>query len=224
MHLRNLIVGSLATVALFGPGTHEALAQTEATIRIGSPTAKVVSRRQPGADVLLTASAGDGFGVLNREGEWYWVMLPPDAHGGRRSGWIHGGDVEGSEFRAAAQQKALDEAQVKAEKELQKIERQHAKEAADEARRLKQTQEAATKDAARRAKQQEAEAKAEAKEDREGNRRLRQAAEQLEKARREYENTIKSAVPPSTSTRIGPQELIATRSVAASDFGETVQP
>ncbi len=221
MHLRNLIVGSLATVALFAPGTYQALAQTEATIRIGSPTAKVVSRRQPGADVLLTASAGDGFEVLNREGEWYWVMLPPDAHGGRRSGWIHGGDVEGSELRAAAQQKALDEAQAKAEKELQKIERQHAKEAAGEARRLKQTQEAAAKDAALRAKQQEVEAREAAEE----NRRLRQAAEQLEKARREYENSIKSAaVPSSTSTRIGPQELIATRSVAAADFGESVHP
>lgn len=222
MHLRNLIVGSLATVALFAPGTHdEALAQTDASIRIGSPTAKVVSRRQAGADVLLTASAGDGFEVLNREGEWYWVMLPPDAHGGRRSGWIHGGDVEGSEFRAAAQQKALDEAQAKAEKELQKIERQHAREAADEARRLKQTQEAAAKDAALRAKQQEVEAREAAEE----NRRLRQAAEQLEKARREYENSIKSAaVPSSTSTYILPLETISTRSVAASDFGETVQP
>lgn len=221
MHLRNLIVGSLATVALFAPGTHQALAQTDARIRIGSPTAKVVSRRQPGADVLLTASAGDGFEVLNREGDWYWVMLPPDAHGGRRAGWIHGGDVEGSEFRAAAQQKALDEAQAKAEKELQKIERQHAREAADEARRLKQTQEAAAKDAALRAKQQEVEAREAAEE----NRRLRQAAEQLEKARREYENSIKSAaVPSSTSTYILPLETISTRSVAASDFGETVQP
>ncbi len=223
MHLRNLIIGSIAAVfasgSPVGPVSHVALAQTDGRVSIGSPTAKVLSRRDPKAEVLLTANAGDRFVFLNTEGEWFWVMLPPDAHGGSRAGWIHGTDVEGSEYRAAAEQRALEAAQAKAEKELQKIERQHAKEAAEEARRLKQTQDAAAKDAALRAKQEEAEAR-EASEE---SRRLRQAAEQLERARREYEHSIKNAAPPPTS-RVAPQESIVTRSVAAADFGETVRP
>jgi flagellar biosynthesis GTPase FlhF len=206
VHLRNLIVGSLATVALLAPGRLDAQAQTEGTIRIGSPTAKVMSRRNAGGSVMLTAHEGDTFALLNREEEWYWVMLPADIHGGRTAGWIHGTDIEGSEYRAAAEQKALEEAQAKAAKELQKIERERAKEAA-------------AKDAALRAKQQEVEARQAAEE----SRRLREAAEQLEKARREYENSIKGAVPPSTS-QIMPQESIVTRSVAAADFGESLLP
>ena len=219
MHLRNVFIGSLATAALFVAGSHEALAQTGQTVQIGSPTAQVLSRPNAGGDLLLTANEGDRLDLLNREGEWYWVMLPRDVYGASRAGWIHGAAVAGSEFRAAAEQKAFEEAQAKAEKELQKIERQQAKEAAEEARRLKQTQDAAAKDDAARAKQQDAEAREAAEE----NRRLRDAADQLDKARREYENSIKSAQPPATSRSV-PHEAVVSRSVAAADFGEAVQP
>lgn len=229
MHLRNLVVGSLATVALLAPGRLEAQSQPGGTVRIGSPTAKVMSRRHAGGEVVLTAHEGDTFELLNREESWYWVMLPVDIHGGRASGWIQGTDIEGSEYRAAAEQKALEEAQAKAAKELQKIERERAKADAEEARRqakadaeearqMKLTQEAAAKDAAQRAKQQEIEARQAAEE----SRRLREAAEQLERARREYENSIKGAVP--TTSQSVPQESIAVRSVAAADFGESVLP
>jgi hypothetical protein len=228
VHFRNLIAGSLATVALFAPGQLEAQSQTGA-IRIGSETAKVMSRREAGAEVLMTVHEGDAFDLLNREGEWYWVMLPLDMHGVRRAGWVHGTNIEGSEYRAAAEQRALEEANAKAAKELQKIERERAKVAAEEARALKQTQEAAAREAAVRAKQEEKEAaqrakqqEIEARQAAEESRRLREAAEQLERARREYENSIKGAVP--TTSHVVPEHTIATRSVAAADFGESVLP
>ncbi len=218
MQLRSLVIGSLATLAMLAPGEAGAQSTTGTVIRIGSETAKVVSRQGRPVMVLLTAHEGDTFELLNREADWYWVMLPPDIHGGRRSGWVHGADVEGSEYRAAAEQRALDEAQAKAAKELQKIEKEQAKAAAEEARYLKQTQEAAAKDEAERAKQEELAARQATEE----SKRLRDAAEQLEKARREYQNSIRGAVP--VTSHDAPPETIATRSVAAADFGESVQP
>jgi opacity protein-like surface antigen len=46
-------------------------------------------------DVVATLPAGASVEVLGKEDNWYWVVLPPDQHGVRRSGWINGMLLEG---------------------------------------------------------------------------------------------------------------------------------
>ena len=46
------------------------------------------------SDILATVEPGTTLGVLGKEGGWYWVIAPPDAHGTRPAGWIAAGSVE----------------------------------------------------------------------------------------------------------------------------------
>lgn len=55
----------------------------------------------PEPEVLFEAEPGTILEVLDEEEQWFWVIVPPDAHGTRRAGWIRANLVEPVE-RAAS--------------------------------------------------------------------------------------------------------------------------
>jgi outer membrane protein OmpA-like peptidoglycan-associated protein len=62
----------------------------------------IMSRQYAKGDLVMTAPRGTVLEVIGTEGDlgrhlpanWYWVVLPRDARGTRRAGWISGRDVE----------------------------------------------------------------------------------------------------------------------------------
>ncbi len=80
------LVAMLVVVLLLAvPG---AFAQDTQRLRVKLGPANVYERPRTSADVLMVAQEGTIFDVLNREGTWYWVLLPPDGNGMRRGGYI----------------------------------------------------------------------------------------------------------------------------------------
>src|SRR3989442_10490987 len=99
MRFRYLITGSLVIFVLSGPGVHGALAQVqkvERTVRVEQPGALVRVRASPKAEVLAPAPVNTLLVVLDRDADWLWVLLPADAHGTKRPGWIRASEVEKS--------------------------------------------------------------------------------------------------------------------------------
>ena len=91
---RTLSVVALVGVAVCGLAA-SALAQTPAHVRVVINSAPIQRwLHAPATDVLLTVDPGTTLAVLDQEKGWYWVVVPPDAHGTRRAGWIRAGDVE----------------------------------------------------------------------------------------------------------------------------------
>jgi outer membrane protein OmpA-like peptidoglycan-associated protein len=70
-----------------------AVAQTPAHVRVVKDPAQVARWLRP-ADTLLEIEAGTTLEVLDKDSGRYWVILPADVHGTRRSGWIRTEDVE----------------------------------------------------------------------------------------------------------------------------------
>ena len=68
-------------------------AQTPAHVRVVKDSAQVARWLRP-ADTLLEIDAGTTLEVLDKDSGRYWVILPADVHGTRRSGWIRTEDVE----------------------------------------------------------------------------------------------------------------------------------
>jgi hypothetical protein len=190
VRLQTLIVASMAGLAAAGA---PALAQDTAKIRVGSPTAEVLSRPQARSEVMTTAVSGTVLDLLARDGDWHWVVLPPDAYGTRRTGWLHARDVEGAVERDARRSERSG-----SEEDAAEVEERNAKRAAEEERKAN---EAASRAAAKQAKDDAKRAKAEAKAAAEAakraaeearraeaeDRRVKKAEEDLQKARREYE-------------------------------------
>jgi outer membrane protein OmpA-like peptidoglycan-associated protein len=87
-------------VSLLPVGT--ALAQTGPLVRITTPDTDILTFQHAQDDVLTTADAGTVMTVIHTQGDkyrhlesnWYWVLLPRDAWGTQRSGWVRGRDVE----------------------------------------------------------------------------------------------------------------------------------
>jgi hypothetical protein len=57
-------------------------------VRIKVGPANVYERPRTTSDVIMTVQEGIVLEVLSREGDWYWVVLPPDGNGTRRSGYV----------------------------------------------------------------------------------------------------------------------------------------
>lgn len=85
-------IGALLVVTVSVPAAAE-VPQTPTHVRVVNDRTRVQRWYRP-RDVLLEVGPGTTFAVLDKEEDWFWVMLPPDAHGTRRSGWIHARDVE----------------------------------------------------------------------------------------------------------------------------------
>jgi hypothetical protein len=69
-------------------------AVTSPRVRVVTAKAKVMTRPASGADVVMTAMEGTVLDVIDGDGAWYWVSLPPDRGGMPRRGWIHARDVK----------------------------------------------------------------------------------------------------------------------------------
>jgi outer membrane protein OmpA-like peptidoglycan-associated protein len=87
-------LGAVALVALsLAPAP--AAAQIPGYVRVTNGPAPIQRWfRAPANDVLLRVEVGTTLDVLDEERGWYWVVLPPNAHGTRRAGWIRVRDVE----------------------------------------------------------------------------------------------------------------------------------
>lgn len=87
-----LIIGSVVVVGLSGPGVRVALAQApqrvDRLVHVEQPGALVRVHPNLKAEVLAAAPVDTVLVVLDRESGWLWVLLPPDAHGTKRPGWI----------------------------------------------------------------------------------------------------------------------------------------
>jgi hypothetical protein len=76
---------TLLMLAAVNPAAAQAPVQT---VRVASGPAHVLLWRAVEEHRLATVPTGTMLDVVLVEGDWYWIMLPPDAHGTRRSGWI----------------------------------------------------------------------------------------------------------------------------------------
>ena len=71
-------------------------------VRVASDEVAVLASLSPKGEAMMKAVAGTTFEVIYTEGDryaarkdnWYWVLLPRDAWGTQRTGWISGNDVE----------------------------------------------------------------------------------------------------------------------------------
>jgi hypothetical protein len=205
VRFQSLLIGSLAA-ALLGPGTGAVRAQDNGPIRIGSPSTQVMSRSTVRSEVLMTATSGAGFDALAREGDWFWVLLPADAYGTRRAGWIYAGDVEGAVLKKplpAKEQKDGKKANAPASAEADAANGAADQSEPADVRADADADEAQEREAAKAARKAEEEARAaQKKADKEAEkmarkaaedeRRLRKAQEELEKARQDYEKLVVS--------------------------------
>jgi hypothetical protein len=62
-------------------------------VRVVSGPAPVMRWRMAGETIAILP-AGTMVEVIDREDNWFWVMLPPDQNGTHRVGWIEGSRVD----------------------------------------------------------------------------------------------------------------------------------
>lgn len=76
-------------------GTGRASAeQKRAMVRVTRETASVRLRPDAKADLLKAAPQGTLLEAMDRQDDWYWVMMAPDENGSRLPGWISASDVD----------------------------------------------------------------------------------------------------------------------------------
>jgi hypothetical protein len=208
MSARTLIRIAIVAVVLVGSTTTQASAQDGTHIRVASPNATVMSRASIRSDVMATPPPGAILDVLDRDGDWYWVLLEPDRNGTRRPGWIRATDLEGGyverpaelssrplkakwppkakqNVRAESGQPARDRRADRAqEAEL----RRAVKARLEEDRRLQRAQQ----DEERRQKQAQLDEQRRLKKTQAEETRLKKVREDFEKAQREYDKLVQS--------------------------------
>ena len=99
----NSAVGALLVVAVCVPAA-SAVAQTQTPrhVRVVHGPAPIEHWfRAPARDALLEVEPGTTLEVLERDTDWFWVIVPRDVHGTRRAGWIRASYVEPVVPRAA---------------------------------------------------------------------------------------------------------------------------
>ena len=82
------------TLSLFAAVVPAAADSLIATIASDGTT--VMSRPAEKSQVVSTAAAQTIVTIMDREGDWLWILLPPDVNGTRHAGWIRTRDVEGA--------------------------------------------------------------------------------------------------------------------------------
>ncbi len=63
-------------------------------VRVSKDAAEVRSRPALKSEVLETVPKGAALEAIDREGDWYWVFLPPNENGTKVAGWVYAPDVE----------------------------------------------------------------------------------------------------------------------------------
>jgi outer membrane protein OmpA-like peptidoglycan-associated protein len=79
-----------------------AFAQSGPSVRVTNEETEITARTHGNGGVIMTAARGtvltvidtDGDRYAHRRSNWYWVLLPRDAWGATRGGWISGRDVD----------------------------------------------------------------------------------------------------------------------------------
>ena len=99
------VAGACATIGIALAAPASAAWPTQ--VRVIDHPAKVQLSCCMTAGVLGEAAPGTTFDVLRRDGDWYWIILPPDGYGTRKSGWIRVDDVEPYDAAAAATAAAI---------------------------------------------------------------------------------------------------------------------
>jgi hypothetical protein len=69
-------------------------AQTLPTLKVVSDSATVRVRPALLSEVVKKVDDGTKLEAIDREDDWYWVILPADEHGTRFPGWVRASDVE----------------------------------------------------------------------------------------------------------------------------------
>lgn len=97
-----------------------ASAETSPSVRVVTPKAQMLTRPAPGADLVMTVAQGTVLDVMDNDGGWYWVSLPPDQKGTRRRGWIQARDVEAVAVDLSAEVRELTEMVQQLQQQLNK--------------------------------------------------------------------------------------------------------
>ena len=92
MVLRSLLVLLAASAGIVGSSS--ALTAETVTVRVVSENVSVLSRPSRDAEVMAAVKADALLEVINKEGNWFWVLVDRDNHGTQRAGWIRANDVE----------------------------------------------------------------------------------------------------------------------------------
>jgi hypothetical protein len=76
------------------PAARDAAAQGLPSLKVVSDSATIRTRPALLSDVVKKVDQGTVLEAIDREDDWYWVILSPDEHGTRYPGWVRAGDVE----------------------------------------------------------------------------------------------------------------------------------
>lgn len=90
---RPLVIGAFLVVA-FCAQAAPASAQFPGHVRVVAESARILRWLRPGHDVLVMVDKGTTLEVLDQDSGWYWVVVPANAHGTRKAGWINAVNVE----------------------------------------------------------------------------------------------------------------------------------
>jgi uncharacterized protein YgiM (DUF1202 family) len=91
---RSLVIGSIAATVLLGATAADVHAQYTGAVRVATETTTVMSRPAVQSEVLMVVSSESVLDTMDREGDWYWVLLKPDENGTRFTGWVQARDVD----------------------------------------------------------------------------------------------------------------------------------
>ena len=69
-------------------------AQTLPTLKVVTDSAGVHVRPALLSETVKKVNAGTTLEAIDREDDWYWVILPADEHGTRYPGWVRANEVE----------------------------------------------------------------------------------------------------------------------------------
>ena len=86
------------------------LAHAQSAVRVVKDRVDIRLSSEGHGEVVMTATSGQVFEVIYTEGDkfreqksnWYWIVLPPDAWGTRRAGWLSGHDVRHAKLEKPA--------------------------------------------------------------------------------------------------------------------------
>ena len=187
-----LVVGLAASIASVAANSHIASAQVSTPALIVNAETSVMSRPAARSDVVEVVPPETVLEVIGHEGDWDWVILPPDVNGTRHSGWIQ---TRGLTPEKKLQMKQEREAAQKTKEEQAQLKQEEALRLKEEAQKQKEEQARLKQEQVEKQKQEEAQ-KQTAKDE---EQRMAKARRELEKARRDYEKAASRSTPAQTS-------------------------
>ena len=87
-------VAATVVFTLTVAAARDAVAQKLPTLKVVGDSASIHVRPALLSEVVKKVDAGTVLEAIDREDDWYWVILPEDEHGTRLPGWVRTGNVE----------------------------------------------------------------------------------------------------------------------------------